>query len=191
MAHGEGAHLLEVNQGVLAVVSTLCHAARSTHCGAAAAQTVVSRRMKKGGPQITTECSRDFVTVSCEGNCDSTGAWLFPLVAARHLPGVSSGWSRALKYTVLRRQPHGEDVVRNQAAVSPHHGQCRGGALRFARRCPPDHGSSEDDVSEEREEEPLQAASASDKTLLLLARLKELGPMTRLGVPQGTHIRAY
>ena len=64
MAHGEGAHLLEVNEGVVAVLLARCDAARSTHLPAGAARTNVAIRSILGGPRKTKEGMRQKTDVS-------------------------------------------------------------------------------------------------------------------------------
>ena len=59
VAHGEGAHLLEVNEGVVAILPGRCDATRSTHLPAGAARAVVSTGSKLEGPQGTSGCMRD------------------------------------------------------------------------------------------------------------------------------------
>ena len=53
MAHGEGAHLLEVNEGVVGVIPARCDASRSTHLPAGAAHTDVAKASNLEGPDNT------------------------------------------------------------------------------------------------------------------------------------------
>ena len=66
MAHGEGAHLLEVNEGVVAVLPARCDAARSTHLPAGAARAVVSTGSKLEVPDLTRSLMRGEGASSCE-----------------------------------------------------------------------------------------------------------------------------
>ena len=50
VARGDGAHLLEVNEGVEAVLSARCEAAWSTHLPAGAVRTFGSSGVKSEGP---------------------------------------------------------------------------------------------------------------------------------------------
>ena len=65
-AHGEGAHLLEVNEGVVAVLPARCDAARSTHLPAGAARAVVSTGSKLEVPDLTRSLTRGEGASSCE-----------------------------------------------------------------------------------------------------------------------------
>ena len=58
-AHGEGAHLLGVNEGVAAVLPTPCHAAHSTHGSTQAACRVGWGTSKFEGPENPREGMRD------------------------------------------------------------------------------------------------------------------------------------
>ena len=57
VAHGEGAHLLEVNEGVEEVLSARCEAAWSTHLPAGAVRTFGSSGVEFEGPEITRDLS--------------------------------------------------------------------------------------------------------------------------------------
>ena len=72
-AHGEGAHLIAVNEGVVAVLPARCDVARSTHLPAGAARAVISTTSKLAGPDLTRSLTRGEGATSCEPDRCPTG----------------------------------------------------------------------------------------------------------------------
>ena len=102
VAHGEGAHLFEVNEGVVAVLPARCDAARSTHLPAGAARAVASTESKLEGPQDTTGCTRDEGVMWHEQPDQSPERGPF-----RAIPHLSCQSLRVAKVNPRKRQSHG------------------------------------------------------------------------------------
>ena len=98
VAHGEGAHLLEVNEGGVAVVPARCDAARSTHLPAGAAHTIVSKAFELEGPDLPRSLTRGEAASSCEHNRYTTGEWSHARVSAPRISGAPGGQSGGLNH---------------------------------------------------------------------------------------------
>ena len=123
MASGEGAQLLEVNEGVVAVLSACCDAARSTQLPAGAAYTVVSRPLIFEGKRRKNEETPTEMAVSQLAIEAACRAWSVGRGGAPPLSGVQSGRWWRLKCTHARDVHHGEQFTEVQGrAASPHIG---------------------------------------------------------------------
>ena len=134
MASGEGAQLLEVNEGVVAVLSACCDAARSTQLPAGAAYTVVSRPLIFEGKRRKNEETPTEMAVSQLAIEAACRAWSVGRGGARPPLAALGGCGARLKLPAARPPLCGEQVVRNEAAASPHHAYCSDNAPRAARR---------------------------------------------------------
>ena len=120
-ARGEGAHLLEVNEGVVAVLPVRCHAARSTHLPAGAVRAVVLTGVVVGGPRSYKILDEGRGGHLLRAYSMPTGARSIAHVTAPEISGAA-GWPKCpLKVPVARSAVHGEVVVKIEVAGAPHH----------------------------------------------------------------------
>ena len=77
-----GAHLVCMNEGVEAVVSTCSDAARSTQLLCRCRMNALADDANFEAPQNVTECMRHFLAISCEHiRCTTEGRYVGPIGA--------------------------------------------------------------------------------------------------------------
>ena len=131
MARGEDAHVLEVNEGVVAVLPARCEAARSTHLPAGAARVVVSSGVKLEGPDLTRSLTQGEGVIIREPIRCLSGARSIAHETAPDISGAP-GWPMLrLEAPLVCQARAGEQEPRNGPAASPHHAGCGGDELRL------------------------------------------------------------
>ena len=143
LAHRVPAHLLEVNEGVDAVLPNHCDAPHSTYLRAGVTHTVgengsiveVKKRKKEPRPTET--------VISQLAGDHSRWAWSVGHGRGSPPLGAAGGWSRKLKLQVARPTLSGMRLARSQVARPPVHALASGRELRLRRWLAPDRWYSE------------------------------------------------
>ena len=142
-ARGAGAHLLEVIEGVGAVLRTSCHDAWSTHLRAGAARTVGSSGLEFEVPLVLIRGMRDEGATCREHTDEGPAAWSVPQSSAPLVP--ASPHSLVKLVDLFRTRPALSAVQRTEsaAAAAPLHAYCSGDTRRPMRWRAPHRRSGE------------------------------------------------
>ena len=183
VARGEGAHLLEVNEGVHEVLPACCHAAWSTHLPAGAARTVVSPPPKLEGPEITRDLSLRETATSCEHIDATSQRFGQRRVGARLLWCCHPGRRRSHKSPLVHGAHAGEQLPSGGAADARHHAGCGGDAPRLEQW----HQLQLRPGKTARGEQRFSAKRRAERARTRIERRSAVGPTTRFGGPQPLH----
>ena len=142
-SHPEVAHLLEVIEGVGAVLRTSCHDAWSTHLRAGAAQTVGSRRLVLEIPLVPICGMHDEGAICREHIDEGPGAWSVSQSSAPLVPASPCDLVKLVDLFLARPALSVVQRIKSAAAAAPLHAYCSGDARRLMRWRAPHRRSGE------------------------------------------------